>query len=154
MGSFDAIVIGAGPAGEVCAWKLAEGGMKVAIAERELVAGECSYWACMPSKAFVRPGEVLDQARRAPGAAQAVTGELDPAEVLNWRDIAASNRDDTGHAQWLADQTERIVIATGSDPVIPPIEGLRELDGVWTTAKRPRPPSCPASSLSYPTGRS
>jgi pyruvate/2-oxoglutarate dehydrogenase complex dihydrolipoamide dehydrogenase (E3) component len=155
---FDSIVIGAGPAGEVCAGELVDGGMRVAVVERELVAGECSYWACMPSKAMLRPGEVLAQARRAPGAAQALTGELDVGEALRWRDVAASNRDDSGHAKQLTEdmgvellrgdgkiagpgkvevdgqlhETERIVVATGSDAAIPPVDGLAELDGVWT----------------------
>ena len=68
---YDAVVIGAGPAGEVCAGELSDGGMKVAIAERELVAGECSYWACIPSKTLLRPGEAVHQAREAPGASLA-----------------------------------------------------------------------------------
>ncbi len=77
--SFDVVVIGAGPAGEVAAGRLAGGGMDVAIVERELVGGECAYYACMPSKAMLRPAEALDEARRVPGAAEAATGGLDVA---------------------------------------------------------------------------
>jgi pyruvate/2-oxoglutarate dehydrogenase complex dihydrolipoamide dehydrogenase (E3) component len=154
---YDAVVIGAGPVGEVAAGELADGGMRVAIVERELVGGECSYWACIPSKTLLRPGEAVEEAREAPGAAQAVTGSVDAGEVLGWRDFMVSDWDDTGAIKWLDDkgielfrgdgrvdgpgrvavgdqvlETERIVVATGSVPIIPPVEGLRELDGLWT----------------------
>ncbi len=154
---YDAIVIGAGVAGEVCAEELADGGMRVAICERELVAGECGYWACIPSKTLLRPGDVLAEARQAPGAREAVTGEIDIGEALAWRDFMVSGWDDSDQAEHLADKgidlrrgearivgpgavevagdrlgAERLIVATGSEAMIPPIEGLRELDGIWT----------------------
>ena len=154
---YDAVVIGAGPVGEVAAGELADGGMRVAIVERELVGGECSHWACIPTKTLLRPGEVLQEAREAPGAAQAVTGSLDAKASFEWRNFMVSDWDDTGATKWLDDkgielvrgdgridgrgrvavgdqvlETERIIVATGSSPVIPPIDGLRDLDGVWT----------------------
>lgn len=150
--SFDAIVLGAGPAGEVAAGRLADGGLSVAVVEPHLVGGECSSYACMPSKALLRPGELLAEARRVPGTAEAVDGSLDAAAVLARRDEVVHDLDDSEQLPWLADkgiellrgsgriEAERrvrvgkelltaeraVVVATGSAPALPPIEGLRE----------------------------
>ena len=93
---FDVIVIGGGAAGENIAGRCVDCGASIAVVEAELLGGECSYWACMPSKALLRPGEVLAEVRRVPGAAEAVTGELDVAAVLARRDDIASHWHDDG----------------------------------------------------------
>src|SRR3954451_12706370 len=101
MEQFDVIVIGGGSAGENIAGRCHECGASIAVVEAELVGGECSYWACMPSKALLRPGEVLAEVRRVPGAAGAVRGELDVAAGLERRNQIASGWDDESQVQWL-----------------------------------------------------
>src|SRR2546423_14676142 len=98
--SFDVVVMGAGPAGEVCAGRLADAGLEVAVVEQHLVGGECSFYGCMPSKALLRPGQVLAEARRIPGAAQAVDG-LDVPAALARRDEVINHLHDDNQTPWL-----------------------------------------------------
>jgi pyruvate/2-oxoglutarate dehydrogenase complex dihydrolipoamide dehydrogenase (E3) component len=163
---FDVVVLGAGPAGEVCAGRVAAGGLEAAIVECRLVGGECSYYACMPSKSLLRPAELLAEVGRVPGAAQAATGRLDVAAALERRNEVVHDLDDDAQLPWLekrgislfrgegrldgerrlrvGDDTlvarRAIVVSTGSSPAMPPIDGLAEAKP-WgnreaTTAKR------------------
>ena len=157
MPDFDVIVIGAGPAGEVLAGRTAAAGLSTAIVEERLVGGECGFYACMPSKALLHPGEILDETRRVPGAREAADGQLAVQAVLDHRDSIISDLDDSNQVPWLKDNDislyrghgriagEKrvavgdntlvaklaVVIAIGSEPTLPEIEGLSQANP-WT----------------------
>jgi pyruvate/2-oxoglutarate dehydrogenase complex dihydrolipoamide dehydrogenase (E3) component len=169
---FDVIVLGAGPAGEVCAGRLADAQLSVALVEQELIGGECSFWACMPSKALLRPAQALAETSRVSGAAQAVTGRLDVAAALSRRDEVIHDLDDSGQLPWVEGhgitllrghgvlEGERrlrvgerllaarraIVLAPGSRAALPPIPGLREAQP-WTNREATTAHTIPASLL-------
>ena len=152
------VVVGGGPSGEEVAGRLAGRGLDVAIVEDRLIGGECAYWACMPSKALLRPYEALAEARRVPGAAEAATGSLDVSAALRGRDEIIDRFDDAVPLRILQDQgvvlfrgrgrltgertvlvggdeleaRRAVVLAGGSLPLIPPIEGLDAIDATWT----------------------
>ena len=169
---FDVVVVGGGPAGEVLAGRVAGGGLETVLVENHLIGGACSYYACMPSKALLRPAELLLEVGRVPGATEAVTGNLDVAAVLARRDEVVHDLDDERQVDWLEDRgitpvrgwgqldgertvrvgddtlvaRRAVVIATGSSPTIPPIEGLADVDP-WDNRDATTAKQAPASLL-------
>ena len=171
---YDVIVLGAGPTGENAADRAVQGGLTAVLIEHELVGGECSYWACMPSKALLRSAEALHAAQQVPGAAEAVTGKLDVPAVLARRDSFTDNWSDEGQVQWVdgagislirghgqitgrkqvtvtakdgstrvLEARQAVVVATGSDALVPDIEGLRDAKP-WTSREVTSAKSVPA----------
>ncbi|KZE91862.1 dihydrolipoyl dehydrogenase family protein [Microbacterium sp. TNHR37B] len=168
--TYDLIVIGAGPVGENVADRAVQGGLSAVIVESELVGGECSYWACMPSKTLLRAGAALRAAKDVPGAAEAVTGEVDVAATLRRRDEIVHDWNDSGQVEWLAgagidlvrghgritgerevtvgDRVLRarhaVAVCTGTASLLPDVEGIAAAQ-LWTsreaTAVREVPPS-------------
>src|SRR3569832_105964 len=110
---YDVIVIGAGSTGENVADRAVKGGLTAAIIESDLVGGDCSYWACVPSKALLRPGQALADARNVSGSREAVTGNLNVSAVLNRRDSFASNWNDSGQTNWVRNSKIELIRGHG-----------------------------------------
>jgi pyruvate/2-oxoglutarate dehydrogenase complex dihydrolipoamide dehydrogenase (E3) component len=152
------VVLGGGATAEAfcAAYRTIDEDSPMTLVERNLVGGECTYWACMPSKTLLRAPELLAGAHQTPGAAEAITGDLDVGRIFWWRDQVVDGHDDSGHVEWLEErgvelargtgrvgragvldvdgeelEYERLVVATGSTPAVPPLPGLEQIE-FWT----------------------
>jgi pyruvate/2-oxoglutarate dehydrogenase complex dihydrolipoamide dehydrogenase (E3) component len=174
--AFDVVVLGGGPAGEVAVERCRLGDLTVALVERELIGGECSYWGCIPSKTMIRPGDVLAAAERVPGAREAVNGRLDASSAFAQRDYMTSSWSDEGQVKWLdsigatlfrghgrlagerevevvqngsstrLEARRAVILATGTSPFLPPIEGLADVM-TWTNRDATEASSVPGRLL-------